>query len=64
MSINELIDKKALKTVEVLVSSPKRQDGNEGLGPLNLLLVLGHNRDFPSKSGLFLPIMRFISGVH
>jgi hypothetical protein len=64
MSINKFIDEKALKTVEVLVGSPKRQDRNEGLCPLNLLLVLSYNRNFPGKSGLLFAVVRFISGIH
>ena len=64
MSVNEFIDEKALKMAEVLVGSSEGQDRDKGLSPLNLLLVLGYNRDFPGKPGLFFAIMRFISGVH
>ena len=64
MSINEFIDEKALETVEVLVGSPKRQDRNKGLAPLNLLFVLSYNRNFPRKSGLLFAVVRFISGIH
>ena len=64
MSVDEFIDEQGLKMVDVLVSGPKRQDGDDRFGPLNFLPFIGYNRDFPGKPGLLFAVMRFISGIH
>ena len=64
MSVDEFIDEQGLKMVDVLVSGPKRQDGDERFGPLNFLPFIGYNQDFPGKPGLLFAVMRFISGIH
>jgi len=64
MSVDEFIDKQGLKTVGVLVGSPKRQDGDERFGPLNFLPFVGYDRDFPGKPRLLFAVMRLISGIH
>jgi hypothetical protein len=64
MSVDEFIDEQGFKTVGVLVGGPKRQNRDERLRPLNFLLFVGYNRDFPGKPGLLFAVMRFISGIH
>ena len=64
MAIDEFIDEQGFKTVGVLVSGPKRQDGDERFSPLNFLPFVGYNRDLPGKSGLLFAVMGFISGIH
>jgi len=64
MSVHKFINKQTLKTDDVLVGSPKRQDGDEMFGPLNFSPFVVYNRDFPRKSGLLFAIMRFISGIY
>jgi len=64
MSVDKFINKQTLKTDDVLVGSPKRQDRDERFGPLNFSLFVGYNRDFPRKSGLLFAVMRFISRIH
>ena len=64
MSVDKFINKQTLKTDDILVGSPKRQDRDERFGPLNFSPFVVYNRDFPRKSGLLFSVMRFISGIH
>ena len=64
MSIDKFIDEQGLKTVGVLVSSPKRQDGDERFGPLNFMPFVGYNPDIRGRPGFLFAVMRFISGIH
>jgi len=64
MSVDKFIDEQGLKTVGVLVSGPKRQDGDERFSPLNFSPFVVYNRDLPGKSRLLFAVMRFISRIH
>ena len=64
ISVDQFINEQTLKTDDVLVGSPKRQDGDERFGPLNFSPFVGYNRDFPRKAGLLFAVMHFISEIH